>query len=708
MTKLHISQIGLQEQNQSLISPVVWENGAALSNINPLNLIKTKIANESNAFMLNHTLVGLKLDMNLAAKRVETLHVYVNSLQKDVNYLNVELVALEGRYRRHKNLLLELEEYIGLIKGLVAQVDIDKLLQIEQAYKNAKETVQKMEVKVLEATEQDLQLAVLKRDSTSIADRIDGILSSLMGKADEYQTILKDLTSRINSLSKLSIVVDKNANAIEFLLKMLSNSVTLMIEKQERRAELMDEMATEAAKLRRMYDAFIARLNWSQEQMDILMLNFEDAKCAVENQNAALERAEKMCDSNADLLEEYYRLIIGCNFLAAGDNIRLNRKGCSCEISAVLPPMQDCPVPLLVPSVPPDISIIEGKSPVCPPQFCESSGGSGGGGGGGSGGGGGGGSGGGGGDNGGGGGDTGGDNNTTTTKKPEGGQYKGCNDAVGMEAINHGAAKYVNAGVKKLGNFRFHIVFTSSVFIRFDIFNEDGTWHSTTGLNVVDDKGNPVKTISDVTTECGAPAEYDATKGWVRHNKSGYGCLQLHGLTNKKNYKVVAYVRDEVYRDKNVGGWRVHCGVCNNCSFALIDMSNPETITEIFENEQGLGFDPEIANNEIQSLKSQTAEDETLGSLLIVQTYNNGHFNSIGYADEDNTVVFAAAINVPGINSKSYNMMLGKLKAVLLDNNNPDLVSNKIYWLDKPTFDFEFGIPINPKAFSGYNFKEVY
>lgn len=373
MTKLHISQIGLQEQNQSLISPVVWENGAALSNINPLNLIKTKIANESNAFMLNHTLVGLKLDMNLAAKRVETLHVYVNSLQKDVNYLNVELVALEGRYRRHKNLLLELEEYIGLIKGLVAQVDIDKLLQIEQAYKNAKENVQKMEVKVLEAAEQDLQLSALKRDSTSIADRIDGILSSLMGKADEYQTILRDLTSRINSLSKLSIVVDKNANAIEFLLKMLSNSVTLMIEKQERRAELMDEMATEAAKLRRMYDAFIARLNWSQEQMDILMSNFEDAKCAVENQNAALERAEKMCDSNADLLEEYYRLIIGCNFLAAGDNIRLNRKGCSCEISAVLPPMQDCPVPLLVPSVPPDITIIEGESPVCPPQFCESS-----------------------------------------------------------------------------------------------------------------------------------------------------------------------------------------------------------------------------------------------------------------------------------------------------------------------------------------------
>ena len=226
MTKLHISQIGLQEKNQSLISPVVWENGAALSDINPLNLIKTKIANEANAFMLNHTLVGLKLDMNLAAKRVETLHVYVSSLQKDVNYLNVELVALEGRYRRHKNLLLELEEHIELIKGLVSQVDIDKLLQIEQSYKTAKENVQKMEVRVLEATEQDLQLSILKRDSTSIADRIDGILSSLMGKADEYQTILRDLTSRINSLSKLSIVVDKNANAVEFLLKMLSNSKT--------------------------------------------------------------------------------------------------------------------------------------------------------------------------------------------------------------------------------------------------------------------------------------------------------------------------------------------------------------------------------------------------------------------------------------------------------------------------------------------------
>lgn len=296
--------------------------------------------------------------------------------------------------------------------------------------------------------------------------------------------------------------------------------------------------------------------------------------------------------------------------------------------------------------------------------------------------------------------------NTTTTKKPE--QYRGCKDSVGWESITHGAAKYVNAGIMVLRSFRFHIVFTASVFIRFDIFNEDGTWHSTTGLNVVDDNGNPVKTISDVTTECGASAERDETKGWVRHNKSGYGCLQLHDLKNNQNYKVVAYVRDEVSRVKPIGGWKVFCGVCNNCSFALIDMSNPETLNEIFENEEGFGLNPEIVNNEIQSLKSQTAEDETLGSLLIVQTYNNGHFNHLGYADEDNTVVFAAVKNVPGKNSKSYNAMLGKLKDVLLDNNNPDLVSNKIYWLDAPTFDFEFGIPINPKAFSDYNFKEVY
>ena len=52
--------------------------------------------------------------------------------------------------------------------------------------------------------------------------------------------------------------------------------------------------------------------------------------------------------------------------------------------------------------------------------------------------------------------------------------------------------------------------------------------------------------------------------------------------------------------------------------------------------------------------------------------------------------------------------MLEKLKAVVLDNNNPDLVSNKIYWIDTPTLEFDISKPINPKSFNDYNFEEVY
>ena len=371
MTKLHLSQIGLQGNQNAMINPVVWENGAALSRVDVLGLLKKKSYNETNSFLLTHFIKGAQLKMQTAASRVETCRRRVQGMQEESAYLTLEFEKLSSRYAKNSdsldNLVLQVEE----IKDKAKEVDSDKLLRLDQNFKQARIMVADMDKKSIEANEKDMQLGIVQRETSSLSNRVSGMLATLLGKAQEYNSLLIDITGRVNAIRKLSLNVTSNANAVDYMFNMLTNSVAMLRTKQEYRQSLLDELVSEAMRITNLFLDFENRLFEVERAAEETAYQFENIRCSVDDNNKALDAIEKTCDTAADLLDYYYRLFIGCNFMRAGKNIRFNREGCSCVIDAILPPLPEYEKPLLVPSIPADISIMEEKAKPCPPQFCE-------------------------------------------------------------------------------------------------------------------------------------------------------------------------------------------------------------------------------------------------------------------------------------------------------------------------------------------------
>jgi hypothetical protein len=98
--------------------------------------------------------------------------------------------------------------------------------------------------------------------------------------------------------------------------------------------------------------------------------NFNDAQCFYSEQEQKMKSILQACEKTSVGIDEYYDLFVGGNFIKSGDNIQLNRIGCSIIINAYLPALTECPRLPVAPPIGPDIKFTQADLPVCPPPIC--------------------------------------------------------------------------------------------------------------------------------------------------------------------------------------------------------------------------------------------------------------------------------------------------------------------------------------------------
>jgi hypothetical protein len=70
------------------------------------------------------------------------------------------------------------------------------------------------------------------------------------------------------------------------------------------------------------------------------------------------------------LLDRYFELFVGGNFMRKGDNIQLNRVGNVTIVNAYLPELAPCPKPPVLPPIAADVKFVQEPLPNCPPPIC--------------------------------------------------------------------------------------------------------------------------------------------------------------------------------------------------------------------------------------------------------------------------------------------------------------------------------------------------
>ena len=390
MTKLHLALIGLTQQKQpQKVNAVVWEqnigtsetaNGVAavngltcdVSNLDIFDLIRKKSINENFLERLRQKLQGLNFIIDGNAHKLKTMQLSTANFEKELAYLESAVASIQLQYDGYSDRAASLAEKVKYAAQIAGSVDEAKLLRLETTFAVQKKALVFLNELRDAADQGQIALVVAKNQTNSAANKATILVENIKNRVANYNKLLLDIDRRIAAIIKLSLNVNKNAFSGEFMLEVMINSFEKLQEKQEQRKQKIKEFNNTLTFLITFCKKMQTEVLILERDLNDLLLDFDRIKCGIESKASTLTEIEKQCDMAGATLDEYFDLLVGCNFIAAGSNIRLNREGCSCVISAVQPELEECPQVPISPSIPADVFIKEGKLPVCPPQMCPS------------------------------------------------------------------------------------------------------------------------------------------------------------------------------------------------------------------------------------------------------------------------------------------------------------------------------------------------
>ena len=370
MTKLPLDLIEVNTEKAVDFAPLVWDNGVALSDVSIFSFLKEKRKNRSLAKTIDSKILSLAMMIAHSQKKLDKLTVDSDSLQTKIAYLNGRVADLKAQYQKYIEVLTKLTQSFPDIATLKTEIRETTLYELETNYQSTMDTMGYLLTRQLEASIKEDSLDARQAEIANNSMKVVRTLKSLITKTQDYQSTMEDLNNKLNTISKLTINVEKNINACTYIFPTLTRAFEELAKKQAVNDNFVEEYDALIERITALYKANVSMINRMEASLERFGAKYEDAQCYFEQKQKELNDTVNVCDRAARLLDEYYELFIGANFIKKGENVQLNRVGCYVIINAYLPELKECPKPPVLPPMAADIKFGQEDLPVCPPPIC--------------------------------------------------------------------------------------------------------------------------------------------------------------------------------------------------------------------------------------------------------------------------------------------------------------------------------------------------
>jgi hypothetical protein len=370
MAKLPLNLIALNTENAVEYAPLIWDNGAALSDVSIKTFIRKRNNAETLRLSISSQLQRLALQIEHNQNKLDMVTVETANIQKGLTFLIAKYDILKLKFATYSKDLTALVAKLPNLTALRSQIRDTTLSELEENYSLATSTVDYLTTYRLNAQQTELDLDIMQVQLKANSTRVVSTIQNLINRTTTYQTSISALDTKISTLSKLSVSVDANISACTYIAATVNKSLKTLSDKQLQSADYLNSYNESLKAINDLYAENSNLLGNLEATVSQYKQNFNDAQCFYNEQEQKMQAILKACEKTSAGIDEYYDLFVGGNFIKKGDTIQLNRIGYSIIINAYLPALTECPRLPIAPPLGPDIKFIQDDLPVCPPPIC--------------------------------------------------------------------------------------------------------------------------------------------------------------------------------------------------------------------------------------------------------------------------------------------------------------------------------------------------
>lgn len=388
MAKLPINLIGIVENGgtetesdlasaipQSFgtaITPIIWNGGLPV--LDSLNIVGAISDGLTTVETVKAEVKAILLAVASTLDQVRGKSKLCSSLAYNANTV---LTDLEVRYAEIKaeldRTLEDLDRLESVMPDVLAEikgVEAIELSEYELNMKQSYDSLAYLEKMYSSSSELSLSLDEVVISAETIGQQLIKYVQNMMSNAKSYEAEINRLGLKISAMSKLSISVSRNLSAFEFTYETVIAGLASLSEKQDLAEAGILEYRKNLQLILQKVRLLNATVDSNTNALMVVSETLHEDSCYLNEKREEVNAITANCDHAKALLDEYYDLLVGGNFLEAGDNVKLGRSGCAVVVNGYLPILPQCPLPPIAPPVGGDIFVNQGPLPECPPPIC--------------------------------------------------------------------------------------------------------------------------------------------------------------------------------------------------------------------------------------------------------------------------------------------------------------------------------------------------